>query len=153
MALTYEEHNGITVCPVYRTELDPFVENSYRTITEAEVVCLGLRDLGTIKVGQPVEDEMNRFDLGAVTTECTSTMRFGIIAIEHILPVSLEGIVEQGEPGPANRPYDEDPVSLRAIGISGIDLFCLAGFYYKTNRYAGRLEIHRKQPARLSLLG
>jgi hypothetical protein len=149
-----QERYGIIVCPVYRTELDPAALNAYGgALTEADIVCRGLRDVGTIEVGQPVEDEMNRYDLGSVPLDYQPMMRFGIIAIGHILPISREGIVQQGALSPANRPYDEDPISLRAIGVSDTHLFCLAGFLYLSNRYTGRLEIHRKQTDSLPLYG
>jgi hypothetical protein len=136
------------IFPVYNTDLSPERLDSYHTkMNEDDLAyidaCFGTIDarFGTIAVGCALDIDTNPYKIGKLPNKPEIIRTYDIVDVSHIMSVSKEALEEQGELSPDLRPYDEDPVSLKARGIYEGRRYAIAGIYYASNRLIGWMNI------------
>jgi hypothetical protein len=128
--------------PVYRANLAvERLDSYYYRLEESKLSERGRQDYGQIEVGPELPVGTNVYRLGVVPRNFETFQKFGIIAVYHVMLVSREAKAEQDYLSPRNRPYAEDPVDFKGLGISEGGRYSIAGVYYPSNTIQGWMNI------------
>ena len=133
--------------PVYNMELQPErLDSYYYEMRESDLAPWGLKEHGHIDVGPELPNGEDVYCLGEMPKQKNVLLSLGIVAVYHVMLVGNEAKAEQGKLSAEKRPYDEEPVSIRAIGLNKEGArFSLAGIYYPSNEIQGWVNIRSKK--------
>jgi len=146
---------SITLCgillsmihPVYNIELQPErLDSYYYEMLESDLAPRGLKEHGHIDLGPELPEGEDVYRLGEMPKDKKVLHSLGIVAVYHVMLVGYEAEAEQGKLSAEKRPYDEEPVSIRAIGLNKEGArFSLAGIYYPSNEIQGWVNISPRE--------